>query len=197
MDMEVAVCYGPHDVRLEREPLEALGPGDVRVRVAYCGVCPWDRRVYSGRSSSARYPLHLTTPLLHAAFTEPLACIVRAQNRLARPSGSTALAQGCGPLGLLHAQLLRHRGVRGLAADPLPSRREAALSLDVDAALDPSAPDFDAVVAEQRDGQRLSGHAELCQALAPAERVLQLLDQEVEHAVFAEEGIGDVHGGSG
>ena len=56
MEMEAAVCYAPGDVRVEHEPLEPLAPGEVRVRVAYCGVCPWDLRVFLGLSSSVRYP---------------------------------------------------------------------------------------------------------------------------------------------
>jgi L-iditol 2-dehydrogenase len=59
MDMEIAICDGPQQIRLERRPVEALGPADVLVRIAYCGVCPWDVRAYNGLSSSVRYPLQL------------------------------------------------------------------------------------------------------------------------------------------
>lgn len=59
MDMEIAICDGPQQIRLERQPVEAVGPADALVRIAYCGVCPWDVRAYSGRSSSVRYPLQL------------------------------------------------------------------------------------------------------------------------------------------
>jgi L-iditol 2-dehydrogenase len=57
--MEIAICDGPHQLRLERRQVEALGSADVLVRVAYCGVCPWDVRAYKGLSSSVRYPLQL------------------------------------------------------------------------------------------------------------------------------------------
>jgi L-iditol 2-dehydrogenase len=59
MDMDIAICDRPQQIRLVRRPVEALGPTEVLVRIAYCGVCPWDVRAYKGLSSSVRYPLQL------------------------------------------------------------------------------------------------------------------------------------------
>ncbi len=59
MQMDVAVCYGPQDVRIEQQPVEPLAAGDVLVKIVYCGVCPWDLRAFSGQSSSVRYPLRM------------------------------------------------------------------------------------------------------------------------------------------
>ncbi len=35
---------------LREQPVYAVGPTEVLVQVAYCGVCPWDIRVYAGKS---------------------------------------------------------------------------------------------------------------------------------------------------
>ena len=59
MDMDVAVCHGPREVAVERAPVESPGREEVLVRVAYCGVCPWDVRAYTGGSRSVHYPLRL------------------------------------------------------------------------------------------------------------------------------------------
>jgi L-iditol 2-dehydrogenase len=247
VDMRLAVCYGPYDLRLECQPVDSLGPNDVLVRVAYCGVCPWDLRVYSGLSSSVRYPLQMGhelsgvvaeigpqvaglkagdrvvvdairrcgtcpaclrglenhcenadysrggfaewmvtpatnvyrvppgTPLLHAALTEPLACIVRAQNRLGLEPGATALVSGCGPLGLLHTQLLRQRGIRVLASDPVARRREIALDLGADAAFDPSETDLVQAARDHTGGWGVDAAVVANGAVAAARQALPLL----------------------
>ncbi len=257
MDMEAAVCHTPGDVRIEREPVEPLGSGEVRVQVAYCGVCPWDVRVFHGLSSSVRYPLHMghelsgvvaeigagveglrpgsrvsvdairrcgtcdacrrglenhcrsadysrggfatylaapagnvyplhdSTPLLHAALVEPIACILRAQNRLALPPGSTALVLGCGPLGLLHLQVLRQRGVNVLASDPVAHRREAALSLGAAAALDPAATDLAQAVPDLTGGWGVEAAIVATGAVAAAQQALPLLAFDGKLMLFA------------
>jgi L-iditol 2-dehydrogenase len=257
MDVDAAVCYAPRDIRIEREPAEALGPGDVRVQVAYCGVCPWDLRVYLGLSSSVHYPLHLGhelsgvvveigagveslrpgervvvdairrcgtcpacvrglenhceksdysrggfatslvapagnvyplcngTPLLHAALTEPVACILRAQSRLGLPQGATALVLGCGPLGLLHLQVLRARGIRVLVSDPVARRREMALFLGASAAVDPASQDLATLVAEMTGGWGVEAAIIATGTVAAAEQALPLLALEGKLMLFA------------
>ncbi|MBS4018980.1 MAG: alcohol dehydrogenase catalytic domain-containing protein, partial [Dechloromonas sp.] len=41
-----AVWYGARDIRIERRPRPALGPGDVRLRVTLCGICGSDMHEY-------------------------------------------------------------------------------------------------------------------------------------------------------
>jgi 2-desacetyl-2-hydroxyethyl bacteriochlorophyllide A dehydrogenase len=247
MEMSLAVCHGPYDLRVERRPVDPLGSHDVLVRVAYCGVCPWDLRAYTGLSSSVRYPLqmghelsgvvtevgdhveglavgdrvvvdairrcgtcpacrrglenhcenadysrggfaewivapaanvcrlHPDTPLRHAALTEPLACIVRAQNRLRLESGATALVAGCGPLGLLHAQLLQQRGIQVLVTDPVAHRREMALGLGADAAFDPAVTDLTEAVRQATGGWGVEAAVMATGAVAAARQALPLL----------------------
>jgi L-iditol 2-dehydrogenase len=40
--MRAVVYRGPNDLRLETVPVPRIGPGDLLVRVAVCGVCPTD-----------------------------------------------------------------------------------------------------------------------------------------------------------
>jgi L-iditol 2-dehydrogenase len=59
-----------------------------------------------------------------ATFAEPLACVLRALQRLPR---GRVLVVGCGFAGLLFVQALVRRGDEVFAADPLPERLELAL----------------------------------------------------------------------
>lgn len=44
--MRSAICYGPHDVRIEDVPEPEAGPGQVKLRVAHNGVCGSDLHEY-------------------------------------------------------------------------------------------------------------------------------------------------------
>ena len=61
--------------------------------------------------------------------------------------GEPAIVMGLGVLGLLAVQLLRAAGaIPVIAADPVKERREKALSLGADYAVDPSSDDFESQV---------------------------------------------------
>ena len=54
--------HGPGDLRLERVPLPALGPGEVLCRVVRSGLCGTDYAIYSGefsfvRSGAIKFPM--------------------------------------------------------------------------------------------------------------------------------------------
>lgn len=51
--MKAAVFYGKHDVRVEEVTELPMGPRDVRVAVAYCGVCGTDIHIYEGDPGAA------------------------------------------------------------------------------------------------------------------------------------------------
>lgn len=64
-----------------------------------------------------------------ATCTEPLACALRAQDRVGAGSRDTLLVVGAGASGLLHLAAARARGVeRVLVAEPREDRRERALA---------------------------------------------------------------------
>lgn len=56
--MTVATCYGARDIRYDEAAVPEPAADEVLVRVAYCGICPSDFRVYDGRSSQ-KLPLIL------------------------------------------------------------------------------------------------------------------------------------------
>lgn len=79
----------------------------------------------------------------------PLAAIRKCRFEI----GESALVMGLGVLGMLAVkELLAAGAVPIIAADPVPEKRELALRLGVDYALDPLAPDFASRVKEITDG---------------------------------------------
>ncbi len=71
--------------------------------------------------------------------TFPLAAVRKTRVEL----GESALVMGLGILGLLAVQFLRAAGAAPIiAADPVKERRELALALGADTAVDPLSPDF-------------------------------------------------------
>lgn len=76
--------------------------------------------------------------LLHIGIF-PLAAIRKCRLEL----GESAIVMGMGVLGLTAVQLLKAAGAAPvIAVDPMPEKREKALSCGADYALDPTAPDF-------------------------------------------------------
>ncbi len=72
------------------------------------------------------------------AFIEPLACCIRALERLKVDEGSSVLVAGGGPMGLLIVQLLPHYGARYvMVSEVSPYRLEYAERLGSDAVLNP------------------------------------------------------------
>ena len=49
-DMRVLVFDGPHRFHIETRPRPAPGPGEVRLRMAYVGICGSDLHGYTGES---------------------------------------------------------------------------------------------------------------------------------------------------
>lgn len=88
-----------------------------------------------------------------AALTEPLACAIRAVDRSELRSGDHVCVVGGGPIGLLIAAVARASGARDLTlVEPRPYRRQLALKLGADRAVDPGANDVAAVVREATGG---------------------------------------------
>ena len=85
-----------------------------------------------------------------ATCTEPLACALRAQDRVGLAPRDTLLVAGAGTSGLLHVAAARARGVeRVLVAEPRADRRERALAWGA-AAFEPGEPVDVAIVTSHR-----------------------------------------------
>jgi L-iditol 2-dehydrogenase len=81
-------------------------------------------------------------PLEHGALAEPLSCCLHALELAAPRAGGTVAVVGAGTIGLLLLQLARRSGAALVAvSEPDPARRELALRLGADLAIDPLAED--------------------------------------------------------
>ena len=79
----------------------------------------------------------------------PLAAIRKCRLEI----GEAAIVMGMGVLGLVAVQLLKAAGaVPVIAVDPMPEKREKALTIGADYALDPMAPDFAETVKDLTGG---------------------------------------------
>jgi 2-desacetyl-2-hydroxyethyl bacteriochlorophyllide A dehydrogenase len=84
------------------------------------------------------YRLPDTLPFDHAAFIEPLACAIHGQDRVGVGVAETVLIIGAGPMGLAHTAMSRLRGAsRIIVSEPDAQRRDRALRLGADVAVDP------------------------------------------------------------
>jgi (R,R)-butanediol dehydrogenase/meso-butanediol dehydrogenase/diacetyl reductase/L-iditol 2-dehydrogenase len=54
--MKAALTYGPFDVRVEEVPEPTPGPGQVKVQIAYCGICGTDPDIYDGTFGLLKAP---------------------------------------------------------------------------------------------------------------------------------------------
>jgi L-iditol 2-dehydrogenase len=128
-------CRSGHETTCDRFPAPTIAPGGFAERAR----------------AAATVPLPDGIDDAVGTFTEPLACVLRAVERIPR---GRVLVVGCGFAGLLFTQVLVRRGDDVLAADPLSHRLELALGLGAA----PQNGAADAVV--------LCAHAGLDQALA-------------------------------
>ena len=215
----------PGIFELRQQPIYEVGPGEVLVQMAYCGICPWDVRVYLGKKnvrlprvmgheatgrivkldeqvkqlavgqrvmvdfivkcgvcSNCRrgrenrclhpqfpngayeefavvpykniHPIQKeTTSFKAAAFTEPLACVVRGQKMFKLAPGEVELVIGAGPIGLMHLQVAKRYGAKVIVADLIPERLELARQLGADIICNNAEGQLKEVVNQATDGQ--------------------------------------------
>jgi L-iditol 2-dehydrogenase len=83
-------------------------------------------------------PIPAAMSLDHATLIEPLAIAIHSLNLASIRAGETVAVFGAGPIGLLTIAALRASGAGQIwAVDPLPHRRELAMSIGASAALEP------------------------------------------------------------
>jgi len=101
-------CRAGHETTCERFPAPTIVPGGFAERARAAATIP----LPGGVNDAA------------GTFAEPLACVLRALDRIPR---GRVLVVGCGFAGLLFVQALVRRGDEVSAADPLPHRLDLAL----------------------------------------------------------------------
>ncbi|MFQ5846332.1 MAG: alcohol dehydrogenase catalytic domain-containing protein [Candidatus Methylomirabilales bacterium] len=92
-----------------------------------------------------------------AAFTEPLACCLRAVKRLSPLLHDTVLLFGLGSIGLMLLQVLKLYRARVIGLDLLPDRLEAANTLGADLTLNPGRADVAQAARDVTDGRGADG----------------------------------------
>ena len=88
-----------------------------------------------------------------AAFLEPLACVVHAQQQLAARPGDVVAIVGVGGFGILHALVVRAFGGTPLLIGRRPERLAFARRLGIPTVIDSRGRDVAAVVAEYTGGR--------------------------------------------
>jgi L-iditol 2-dehydrogenase len=91
--------------------------------------------------------------LEEAAFAEPLACVINGQAKIDVAPGAVAVVVGDGPIGLMHAQMLRHRGAYTVLVGLLDHRLAVAERLGINRTVNAGREDALAAVREVSDGR--------------------------------------------
>ncbi len=104
--------------------------------------------VREARLGSSILPIPAGIPYDIAAMCEPLAVAMHGVNRAEVKAGDNVVVFGCGPIGLGMVLWLVDRGINVVALDLTPERRERALALGAQAALDPTTVDLRAELAK-------------------------------------------------
>jgi L-iditol 2-dehydrogenase len=121
------------------------------------------------------FPLPPGVPLDEAAFVEPLACLIAAVENGPIAPGSSALITGAGPMGLMLMQLVRKAGARVLVSEPAPVRREMALHLGAERAIDPTQESLADAVGELTGGRGVQTAFETAGHPAPLAQCVESL----------------------
>lgn len=100
------------------------------------------------------YRLPDTMSMRHAAYVEPLACVIHGQDRVGIQFAETVAIVGGGPMGLVHTALSKMNGAgRVILSEPEENRRLLAASLGADHVVDPTSVDAVDEVREATDGR--------------------------------------------
>lgn len=95
---------------------------------------------YTKTKESLAFHISEKTDINHAAFAEPLACALNGFSRLDITPGDTCCVIGCGPIGLLFAQLARANGARVVCIELKEKRIAVAKKLGFET-LSPDTPE--------------------------------------------------------
>lgn len=88
-----------------------------------------------------------------ATLAEPLGCCVHGQQAVRLGPGDRVAVHGGGPMGLMHIALAVAAGASVLVAEPIEARRELAMTMGAERAVDPLAEDVEAAIMDWSDGR--------------------------------------------
>ena len=99
------------------------------------------------------YGLGAHVPPEHGCFSEPIACVIHALDKMNIELGQDVVVTGAGVIGLLHLKIAQLRGARVFVADLDPARRSFALEQGAAGVIDPSAGSAGDQVRDLTDGK--------------------------------------------
>ena len=103
-------------------------------------VCVSEKLVYKIRDDIPPYI---------ACLTEPLACVLNPTQEIRVNPGGSVVVIGAGPIGLIFMLIYKAAGAKVIMLDPLKNRREFALDLGADLALDPKTEDVGKIIKRE------------------------------------------------
>ncbi|HEV8634737.1 MAG TPA: zinc-binding dehydrogenase [Chloroflexota bacterium] len=150
--------------------VEAVGPDVPGVEVGRPVACA-GQSGFAERALVAAdrvFPIPPGVALDETAFVEPLVCCIAAVQNARLAVGACVLITGAGPMGLMLVQLARRGGAaRVLVSEPSQPRRELALRLGADRAIDPANESLTEAVGAFTDGKGVDAALETAGQPAP------------------------------
>jgi threonine dehydrogenase-like Zn-dependent dehydrogenase len=150
--------------------VEAVGPDVPGVEVGRPVACA-GQSGFAERALVAAdrvFPIPPGVALDETAFVEPLVCCIAAVQNARLAVGASVLITGAGPMGLMLVQLARRGGAaRVLVSEPSQPRRELALRLGADRAIDPANESLTEAVGAFTDGKGVDAALETAGQPAP------------------------------
>lgn len=98
------------------------------------------------------FPVEPTIPFEVIALAEPIACCLNGQGNSPIHLGDTVVIMGAGPIGLIHLLLAKISGAKVIMSEPNCQRRQMALQLGADVAVDPAKEDLQEAVLSHSHG---------------------------------------------
>lgn len=102
-----------------------------------------------------KIPSNLT--FQEASLAEPLACCINSIEKLNPQYGENILIIGAGPMGLLHLQLLKLKGVSVIVSDLIDERLKIARKLRADEIVNPLKEDIEKKIRKLTNGRGVDG----------------------------------------
>lgn len=125
-----------------------------RYRMEYAGLWgPMGLAEYKAVTVGSIYKLAPDLAFEEGCFTEPIACVIHAADKLEHRLGQDVVVIGAGPMGMLNMLVAKRRGVRVIVSEVDPRRNAFALELGADATVNPKEEDAPAKVRELTGGK--------------------------------------------